>query len=35
MKVKQVSVKRIFNLGNYENIAIELIADVLENENIQ
>lgn len=33
MQITQVSYKRIFNLGNYENVAIELVAEVQENEN--
>jgi len=32
MQINQVSVKRIFNLGNYENIAIELQASITEQD---
>jgi hypothetical protein len=32
MQVNQVSVKRIFNLGNYENIAIEVQASIIEQD---
>ncbi len=32
MKITQVSYKRTFNLGNYENVAIELIAEVQADE---
>jgi len=32
MNVKQVSYKRTFNLGNYENIAVELVAEIQDGE---
>lgn len=32
MKIKQVSYRRLWNLGNYENVAIELAADVATDE---
>lgn len=32
MIVKQVSYKRTFNLGNYENVAIELTAEIQNGE---
>ena len=32
MKAKQVSYRRLWNLGNYENIAVELVANVTEDE---
>ncbi len=32
MKIKQVSYRRLWNLGNYENVTVELVADVTENE---
>lgn len=35
MKIKQVGIRRVFNLGNYETFAIELIADVNETENVE
>lgn len=34
-KIKRVSLRRVFNLGNYENVAIELIAVVDEGEDVQ
>lgn len=34
MKIKQITYRRKFNLGDYENEDIELIADLLEDEDI-
>ena len=34
MKIKEISFRRVFNLGNYETVALELRADVNDNENI-
>lgn len=35
MNIKEIKFRRVYNLGNYENIHIEIIADVLETENVQ
>ncbi len=35
MKIKEVSLKRIFNLGNYENIQVGFVAAVEEDEDRQ
>lgn len=32
---KEVSFRRVFNLGNYETMAIELVATVAEGQNEQ
>ena len=32
MKITQASYRRLWNLGNYENISVELTADVAEGE---
>lgn len=32
MKITQVSYTRTFNLGNYENVKIELVADVTDQD---
>jgi len=34
MIIKEISFRRIFNLGNYETMGIELKASINENENI-
>jgi len=31
-KIKSVSLRKVFNLGNFETVAIEVVADVNENE---
>lgn len=35
MEIKEVSLKRIFNLGNYENIAVGFVAAIKEGEDVQ
>lgn len=35
MKIKEVTVRRIFNLGNFETIHIELKADKDETESVE
>ena len=35
IKIKEVSLKRIFNLGNYENIQVGFVAAVEEDEDRQ
>lgn len=32
MTIKQVSYRRIYNLGNYESATVEIIADVEKDE---
>ena len=34
MNIKQIGFKRTFNLGNYENIAVELVADIQPGETV-
>jgi len=33
MIIKQVSFRRVFNLGNYETMTVELVADLNDGEN--
>lgn len=35
MKIKQVNLRRKFNLGNYETLDIEFFADVTEGEDFR
>lgn len=35
MEIKEVSLERIFNLGNYENIKVGFVAAVKEDEDVQ
>ena len=35
MKVKEVSCRRVFNLGNYETYTVEVVSVVDEGENPQ
>ena len=32
MTIKQVHYRRLWNLGNYENISVELVADIGEDD---
>jgi hypothetical protein len=34
MIVKEVSIRRVFNLGNYETKTIELVASISETESL-
>jgi len=35
MTIKQVTLRRVFNLGNYETLHIELQADIDKNEDVK
>lgn len=35
MIIKQVGYQRVFNLGNYESVRIELHAEINEGESVQ
>lgn len=34
MQIKEISFRRVYNLGNYETVTLELRAAINENENI-
>jgi len=35
MKVKEISYRRVRNLGNYETETLEVVADVLEGQSLE
>lgn len=35
MKISQIKVERLYNLGNYENIKYELIAEIEETDTLE
>ena len=35
MKIKEIRLGKTFNMGNYESLSIELMAEIEENEDVQ